>query len=88
MWLWNILTMVFVWTGLHLGLQQGDTIYGEFLASEIVFVEGKGGDWGFADQAASQDSWGKGVLCQVPVRKLFFILFTTELEFQVTGAHD
>ena len=58
-------------TGLGLGLHWGDTVSREVLASEIVFVEGKGGVWGFADQSAFQDSWGKGFLLQISVRKLF-----------------
>ena len=35
-------------------------MFGESLASKIVFVEGKGGLCHFADQATSQDSWGRG----------------------------
>lgn len=43
-------------TGLRLGHNE-TTTSGVFLASEIVFVEGRGGEGsGFADQSASQDS--------------------------------
>lgn len=75
-------------TGLGLGLHWGDTISSEVLASEIVFVEGKGGVWGFADQSEFQDSWERGFLLQVSVRKFFLVLFTAELEVQVKGACD
>lgn len=48
------------WQDCTQGCSKEATIYGEFVASEIAFVEGKGVVWGFADQAASQDIWGTG----------------------------
>lgn len=46
--------------GLGLGLHWGDTTSSEVLASEIVFVEGKRGVRGSADQSEFQDSWERG----------------------------
>lgn len=74
--------------GLGLGLHWGDTTSSEVLASEIVFVEGKRGVRGSADQSEFQDSWERGFHLQISVRKLFFVLFTAELEVQVKGSCD
>lgn len=75
-------------TGLGLGLHWGETTSSEVLASEIVFVEGEGGVWGSAHQSEFQGSWERGIHVQISVRKLFFVLFTAELEVQVKGSCD
>lgn len=61
------------WRDCTHGCSKEATIYGEFVASEIAFVEGKGVVWGFADQAASHFSWGTGGFFKYLWESFFFL---------------